>query len=435
MRAYPQAFNHYKRIVWLLSLAIFIGALVQCSSSLDDSWEPAIFFLLIFVAELLPVRFPGTISEVAMTMPALVSLFLSHGTAPMIVISSVGMFAASIVAHYKNYPIRRLIDMASYNIAIHIIVAVAASLAFILAGGTTLGGNPNITLSQMILPLLLWVFAFTTINVFIYTTGLSLYTCESWRMLVVQHLGWTIPNYFITAPSGILFACLYMKYGVFGILLVIVPFLMGRQALNQYALQLATYRETITTLGSYMQHYHPYTKGHLERVANLADMIAKQMGLSLQSLMFIRDAGLLHDVGKVGVSEEILDKVGPLSDEDWVLIKQHPARGAEILSHMKYLDCIVPWVRGHHERPDGKGYPDGLKSNDTPIEAAVISAADAFDAMTGGNDEREKRTYRPPLALDQAVAQMRYGAGTQFDPRVIKAFLHVMAGEETESGR
>ena len=289
--------------------------------------------------------------------------------------------------------------------------------------------------SGLAVPLLLWAFTFTTANMVICTIGQSLYIKQHWRMLLLQSLGWMVPNYLITAPSGILFAYLYLSYGIYGILLVVIPFIIGRQALNQYALQLATYRETITTLGSYMQHYHPYTKGHLERVANLADKIAKQMGLSLQSLMFIRDAGLLHDVGKVGVSEDILDKVGPLSDEDWVLIKLHPARGAEILSHMKYLDCIVPWVRGHHERPDGKGYPDGLKSNDTPIEAAVISAADAFDAMTGGNDEREKRTYRPPLALDQAVAQMRYGAGTQFDPRVIKAFLHVMAGEETESGR
>lgn len=412
---------------------IFIGAFIKCGSSLDDSWEPAIFFLLILVAELFPVRFPGTIAEVAMIMPAMVSLFLSHGTAPMIVISSVGLFAASIAAHYRYYPMRRLFDMATYNTAIHIVAVAAASLAFILVGGTTLGGNPNITLSEMILPLLLWVFAFTTMNVLVYTAGLSLYTSQSWRMLVVQHLGWAVPNYFITAPSGILFAYLYLKYGIYGILLVVVPFLVGRQALNQYAAQLSAYRETITTLGAYMQHYHPYTKGHLERVADLADKIAKCMGMPLQSLMFIRDAGLLHDIGKVGVDEEILNKEGPLTSKDWAVIRQHPVRGAEILSNLRHLECIVPWVRGHHERPDGRGYPDGLKTDETPIEAAVIAVADAFDAMTGGKEETEKRTYRAPLTLDQTVAQMRYGAGMQFDPKVVRALLQVMAREEAES--
>ncbi|MCX6375654.1 MAG: HD domain-containing protein [Armatimonadetes bacterium] len=153
-----------------------------------------------------------------------------------------------------------------------------------------------------------------------------------------------------------------------------------------------------------------------------------------QSLLFIREAVLLHDIGKVGVNEEILDKVGQLSDEDWATIKQHPARGAEILAEMKFLERIVPWVRGHHERPDGKGYPDGFTTDEITLEAAVIAVADAFDAMTGGPDESSKRVYRAPLTTDQGIDQVRYGAGTQFDPRVVKAFMQVMAREEVTDG-
>jgi putative nucleotidyltransferase with HDIG domain len=253
-------------------------------------------------------------------------------------------------------------------------------------------------------------------------------------MLIVQNVGWAIPNYFITAPCGILFAYLYLNYGIYGILLVVIPFLVGRQALNQYAKQRDTYLETVTTLGAYMQHYHPYTRGHLERVANLADKIANQMGLPLQSLMFIHDAGLLHDIGKVGVDEAILDKTGALTDEEWETIKQHPTRGAEILGRMKYLEPMVPWIRGHHERPDGRGYPDGLKDEEISIEALVIAVADAFDAMSGGAEERHRRSYRSPLTFDQAIAQVRYGIGTQFDPRVVKAFIWVMASKEAEQG-
>jgi HD-GYP domain-containing protein (c-di-GMP phosphodiesterase class II) len=144
---------------------------------------------------------------------------------------------------------------------------------------------------------------------------------------------------------------------------------------------------------------------------------------------------MLHDIGKVGVNEEVLDKEGQLSPEDWAIIKQHPATGAEIISRLKHLEPIVPWVKGHHERPDGRGYPSGWRDGEIPLEAAVIAVADAFDAMTGGPDEKDRRVYRTPLTLDQAMDQVRYGAGTQFDPRVVKAFMRVMARQEMENGK
>lgn len=432
MYSYPTAFNYYKWAIRLVGLIIFVGILVHGGPRLGEPLDLSIFFVLIFFAELLPIKFPGTIAEFSMTMPAVVGLFLSHGLRPMIVVSSIGMFVANVIAR-RERPVRWLLDMVSYNTGEHVLTAVVASLAYQLAGGSTLAWG-GATLSEMVLPLLLWVATCTTANMLLSITGLSLYSGEPWRMLFARNVRWFVPNYVVTGPFGILFAYLYLRYGVYGILFVIVPFLAGRQALNQYAVQLDAYRETIATLGSYMQHYHPYTRGHLERVSAMADEIGKQMGLPISSLMFIRDAGLLHDIGKVGVNEEILDKVGQLNDEEWAVIKQHPARGAEILSQMRHLERIVPWVRSHHERPDGRGYPDCLDDSKIPLEAAVIAVADAFDAMTGGPDEKEKRTYRPPLTFDQAVAQVRYGVGTQFDHRVVRAFLRVIARKEEASG-
>jgi len=433
LRQYSRASKLYKIGISVAGFAVFVAAAVNAVPNITDPGKLVVFFFIILFADFLPIVFPGTISELTVTMPAVVALFISHGLSAMLLVGYVSIFAACAMTHRRDYSPAALLDLAGYNTSTYIVPIAVASITYTLAGGRTLASDPTVTPAEMAVPMLLWVFVCTTCNALIATTFISLCTRESWRMVAARSLRWFVPNYVVTAPSGILFAYLYIRYGVWGVALVIVPFLVGRQALNQYAVHLDAYRETVTTLGVYMQHYHPYTKGHLERVASLADEIGKRIGLPATSLMFIRDAGLLHDIGKVGVNEEILDKVGQLSEDEWTVIKQHPARGAEILSQMKYLERIVPWVRGHHERPDGRGYPDGLRDGDIPLEAAVIAVADAFDAMTGGPDEREKRVYRAPLTLDQALAQLRYGVGTQFDSRVVKAFLRVAVQEE-ESG-
>jgi putative nucleotidyltransferase with HDIG domain len=427
-------FVYYKNLIVFVGSAIFIGALVHMGSDTSHLPELAIFFVIILISELIPVRCPGTDDDVTMTIPAIISLFLSHGASAALCISSLGIFAGAVVSHRSRKNVRWLLHYSAYNTALSILLVALAFWSYQLFGGRTLQAGQDTAITSMILPLFIAVTVLTTANILTFTVGAAMYSGQPWRLLLAQSLGWFTPNLIITAPSGILFAQLYKQFGIYGVLLIIIPFIVGRQALNVYSEQIAAYLETVTTLGSYMQHYHPYTKGHLERVANMSDRIAKHMGLPYQSLMFIREAGLLHDIGKVGVSEETLDKVGQLSDEDWATIKQHPARGAEILAQMEHFERIVPWVRGHHERPDGRGYPDGLKGDAITIEAAVIAVADAFDAMTGGPEEKDQRVYRVPLTIDQGIDQVRYGAGTQFDPRVVRAFMQVMEREEAENG-
>lgn len=418
-----------------MGTGIFLLALLNDAlhpHNTDGLVSLAVFFVLIFCAELLPVKFGSGLSECTMTMPVVVGVFLSQGATLTIVILTLGMSLAMFYQQ-RDKSLKRAFDIVSYNASTYIISVCLASFAYIMAGGETIAQNGHTDVVSMALPLMLWVAVCTTTDLLLYTMGAALVTHQSWQVGIIQSFRWFIPNYVITGPSGILFAYMYQLYGVGGILLVVIPFVVGRQALNQYATQVETYVETITTLGSYMQHYHAYTKGHLERVAALADEIGREAHLPPRSLLRIRDAGLLHDIGKVGVNEEVLDKVGKLTDEEWSIIKQHPARGGEILSGMKYLEPIVPWVRGHHERPDGKGYPDMLVGRQIPLEAAVIAVADAFDAMTGGPDEVDQRVYRKPLTVDEAVDQVRYGAGTQFDSRVVKAFMRVMARREAQS--
>ncbi len=165
-----------------------------------------------------------------------------------------------------------------------------------------------------------------------------------------------------------------------------------------------------------------YTRGHSERVAFISRWIAEQLAqtqpVSENQIHHIYLSGLLHDIGKIGVSESVLRKSGRLTDEEMAIIRSHPRIGASILSEIRQMDEIVPGVMGHHERIDGKGYPQGLKGDDIPLVAKIISLADSFDAMTS------KRIYRDAMSIQHAINEIEKGIGTQFDEDIARAFLN-----------
>ncbi len=161
---------------------------------------------------------------------------------------------------------------------------------------------------------------------------------------------------------------------------------------------------------------------HSETVGRYAELMARELGLSERRVGRVRLAGLLHDVGKVGVPDAILRKAGPLTGEERAAIAQHPALGAQILEHPSLADVQL-WVGAHHERPDGKGYPHGLAGEALPLEARVVAVADAYEAMTSD------RSYRDAIGHERARAELRRHAGTQFDARVVAALLAVLERE------
>lgn len=162
-----------------------------------------------------------------------------------------------------------------------------------------------------------------------------------------------------------------------------------------------------------------YTCGHSERVALLSRHLAAKLGLSDSEVERIYMAGLLHDVGKIGVPELVLQKTGRLTNEEFEQIKKHPQIGARILADVKQLEDIIPGVLYHHERFDGKGYPTGLSGRDIPLMGRIICLADCFDAMTSS------RTYRKALPVEVALTEIRRCSGTQFDPTLADAFLQI----------
>lgn len=186
--------------------------------------------------------------------------------------------------------------------------------------------------------------------------------------------------------------------------------------------------ETMVALTIMLQRAHPYTHGHLERVGRLAEEVGRKLGLPASRALLLRKAAVLHDIGKIAIDEEILDKPAKLTDEEYEHVKQHSAFGAEILSHSERFQAIVPWIRHHHERLDGRGYPHQLTDLEIPLESKVIAVSDAFDAMVGGASSSEKRNHREPMSIDEAVAELRRCSGTQFDPKVVQAFTDALQG-------
>jgi putative nucleotidyltransferase with HDIG domain len=174
------------------------------------------------------------------------------------------------------------------------------------------------------------------------------------------------------------------------------------------------YLKTIAALTEAIDAKDMYTAGHSQRVAEISTAIAYELGLTQKEIDTVHYGALLHDIGKIGIPETILNKKGKLSAEEFLAIKKHPVIGTNILKSIDFLDDALMMVRYHHERFDGAGYPDGLKGEDIPFMARIVGIADAWDAMTSD------RSYRAALSFGVAVQELAKNAGSQFDPLIVQ---------------
>lgn len=189
---------------------------------------------------------------------------------------------------------------------------------------------------------------------------------------------------------------------------------------NTYAQLKVRYMDTIEVLRLAVDAKDEYTRGHSDRVAYYSTRIGEQLSLLPEDLEKLRIAGIFHDIGKIGTADDILLKTYSLSEDEYSEVKQHPIKGAMILSAVSMFQDIVPIVRHHHEHVDGTGYPDGIKGEEIEPFARIISVADAFDAMMSD------RHYRKHLTLEETKSQLIQGAGTQFDKQVVEIFLKLI---------
>ena len=191
----------------------------------------------------------------------------------------------------------------------------------------------------------------------------------------------------------------------------------------------AAYMETIQILRMTVEAKDPYTRGHSDRVSEYSQLIGKHIGLPESDLKTLKIGGLFHDIGKIGIPDSILLKTDKLSDEEYSEIKNHPSIGAHILSNATVFQDIIPIVKHHHERFDGKGYPSKLQGSDIPYLARITAVADTFDAMTS------RRSYRDSLDINTVREEIKNNSGTQFDPEIANVFLDILDNHYDELER
>ena len=178
--------------------------------------------------------------------------------------------------------------------------------------------------------------------------------------------------------------------------------------------------EIATSLAGAIDAKDPYTKGHSTSVSKFSEALARAINLPEGEVERIKLGALLHDVGKIGIPESVLKKEGPLSDDEWCIMKQHPVIGAEkVLMPNPSLRDLIPIVKYHHERIDGKGYPEGLKNGDIPLAAKIVAIADTYHALISD------RPYRRGMNIEKAISILEEGAGTQWDGDLVRTFIQI----------
>jgi hypothetical protein len=239
---------------------------------------------------------------------------------------------------------------------------------------------------------------------------------SSLPLLLVSDLGF--------AALGLILAALWgVMLGWTAAAIVLVPLFVARWAMGQFAEQQRAYAATMAALCQAVETKDFYTRGHSERVSRGSAMIARQISMRPERTEALTFAGMLHDVGKLGVPTNVLQKTGPLTEEEYAAIQLHPMRGLEIVREIGFLNEALAGIMHHHERIDGRGYPMGFAGDEIPEFARVIAVADAFDSITS------TRSYRKARTVEQGVDELRRGAGTQFDPVLVDAFIAALGRE------
>jgi HD-GYP domain-containing protein (c-di-GMP phosphodiesterase class II) len=184
--------------------------------------------------------------------------------------------------------------------------------------------------------------------------------------------------------------------------------------------------QTVISLANAIDVRDTYTKAHSRQIANWAAATARHLGCTPEEINEIFLGGLLHDIGKIGIPDAILQKPAKLNEEEWKIVHTHPTLGAELISPIKRLANVSPMIEYSHERFDGLGYPHGRKGEEIPLGARIISVVDSYSAML------DKRPYKEPYSIDKIIMELKQNSGKMYDPKVVEAFLIIIEEKDND---
>ncbi|HHX23556.1 MAG TPA: HD domain-containing protein [Thermoanaerobacterales bacterium] len=404
-------FSYFLIVIVLISLFFLFSVTEINFYEMYGSFLGMLFFMVILTAaQQLPVTLPSQ-AEVTVDFAIVLSIIVIFGSKVSILL----VFLSTLFTELKRRKIMPL-QKSVFNIALYIIMVGTAGFVYEITGGVP----GQIDLNREIFRIVVLIFTYLLTNVGIVTIAVSLLENETTYFTFYNNFKWALPNYLALAPLGILLAVIYINIGISGVLLFLVPLLAARHSFQLYMNMRKVYLDTIQALATAIETKDPYTHGHSDRVAKYSLIIAEEMKLSGEFITQLHYAALLHDIGKIGIPEEILNKPKNLSEEEYEVVKQHPILGASIVEKLEFLAQPATFIKSHHERLNGTGYPQGLKEKEIPLGAAILAVADTFDALTSD------RPYRKAWSAKAALEEIEKVSGVEFKSEVVEALKNAL---------
>jgi len=308
-----------------------------------------------------------------------------------------------------------------YNRSVYVLSAFGAWLAW-AAIDPLVGGPLGVLLQVVVVGLV-----FGAVNLFLVVIAVSRRENTAVSRVWQTTFGNVLPGLIGLVPLGWLMSEVAEKVGIWAALVFMVPLLLARYSFTKYTDTRSLFFGTVSALSQAIDAKDGFTRGHADRVSRIAGAIARQMGLSENLIEQIELAGLLHDIGKIGVEDRVLMKPARLDEDETELMRRHPIYGAAILEPSAALRPLVQFVLHHHENFNGTGYPEGLEGEAIPLGSRIIIVADAYEAMTSD------RIYRKALGHDRAMDQLNKYKGIQFDPKVVRSLEQLIAQRGPEA--
>jgi HD domain len=405
MTALPRAARVYICAVAVIALAAGCVALPHVHRPLSVVGLAGLIILCTSVSE---VRDSGNQVSVNLGFVVGIAAIFICGAAGAVFVAAAG---ALIYTPRGRSLVKRIFNGAQY--------AVSAAVGGLIYGAMD-GPVGHLGLKdfpRVILCLLAVVVAYWLVNhLLVWGVVCLTQSLPAWRMWR-QAVPWTSSPYLAYGFLSLLMAALWENFGWVTATLLLIPLVITRTTFANFVEQQRAYDATVAALIQAVETKDHYTRGHSERVAGGSVLIAQQLGLREDKVQALRYAGMLHDVGKMGVPTRVLQKQGRLTGPEADSVRAHPARGLEMLGDIEFLQEALSGIYHHHERMDGKGYPLGLRGLDIPEFARVIMVADAFDSMTSN------RSYRPAMSIESAIDELVACSGEQFDPAMVEAMV------------